>query len=282
MKRTIAAGIIGGILVFLASGEPAARRNSRQLAPALFRPEGARTVLKSQLPLLVTTYWLRVVNALGERESAVHNRALADYGRLLTTLDPRFYHVYLYIGLSVPYRLGVGEYTNQQEAAALLARGVEQFPDDLNLRTVYGYTLFEMLKDYKGAAAQFEHLSKLPNAPDYAPRLQARLLTQAGESDGLGILQVLVDACDPEDRSWECERVRREYRELRVELALQQVEKADVAFTRRTGRHASSVAELVENGDYIGVGVDPEGQPIELREGKATSASLSRRFEVYR
>ena len=281
MKRTIAAGIIGGLVVF-SSGGPAAQRNSRDLAPALFRPEGARTVLKSQLPLLVTTYWLRVVNALGENESAVHNRALADYGRLLTNLDPRFYHVYLYLGLLVPYRLRVGEYTNQQEAAVLLARGVEQFPDDINLRTIYGYTLFEMLKDYKGAAAQFEHLSKLPNAPDYAARLQARLLAQAGEADGLGILQVLVDQCAPEDLSWECERVRKEYRELRVELALQQVEKADAAFTARTGRHAASLAELVESGDYIGLGVDPEGQPIELKDGKATSATLSRRFEVYR
>lgn len=281
MKRIIAAGIIGGVLVFLSSGGPAARRHSRQLAPALFRPEGARTVLKSQLPLLTTTYWLRVVNALGERETENHNRTLADYGRLLTTLDPRFYHVYLYLGLSVPYRIGVGDYRNQEEAAALLARGVQQFPDDINLRLIYGYTLFEMLKDYKAAAAQFEHVSKLPNAPDYAARLQARLLTQAGESDGLGILEELVNACAPDDFSWECERVRKEYRELRVELALQQVEKADVAFRARTGRHASSLAELVESGDYVGLGVDPEGQPIELRDGKAISASLSRRFEVY-
>jgi|JI102314A1RNA_FD_contig_81_1376122_length_2204_multi_4_in_0_out_0_2 hypothetical protein len=281
MKRTVSAGLIGVVLVVLSSGGPALRVRSRVLAPALFRPDGARTVLKSQLPVLVTTYWLRVVNAIGEGESEAHNRALADYGHLLTTLDPQFYHVYFYLGLCIPFRRGVGVYSNQREAADLLRRGVDRFPNDIKLRTIYGYTLFEMLSDFRGAAAQFEFLANMPDAPPYAARLRARLLTQSGEASGLGILEELAAACPPDDFSWDCERVRKELRELRVELALQQVEKANTIFKGRTGRDATSLAELVESGDYVGPAADPEGQPIELRDGKATSASLSRRFEVY-
>lgn len=280
MKRFVV--LIAGVVACAATSVGPSRDGRFRGAPTLLRPATLRTVAKSSASLLVSLYWLRVVNLIAQPESQEKNRSLADYGRLLTEVDPRFYYVYFYLGLCIPYRSGLMQYANAKEAAALLEAGLRHFPDDVRLRTIYGYTLFEMLGDARAAAVQFDILSKVPGAPSYARRLSARLLAQSeGGDTALAILDELVLSCG-DDESWECDRVRRERRELGIELHLQSIERAAAAFLEARGRHAGDVNELIREGFFAGFATDPEGNPISLSEGRASSPGLKRRFEVYR
>lgn len=252
------------------------------MSPTLLRPAALRTVAKPAAPLLITAYWLRVVNLIAAPETAAKNKALAAYGRLLTEIDPRFYYVYFYLGVCIPYRPSLRQYENAELAAELLELGLKQFPSDVRLRTIYGYTLFEMLHRHEDAAKQFAILAEQPDAPSYARRLSARLLAQARRpDDGLAILEEMEQSCEG-DETWECARVRQERQELALELSIQAVEQADEAFTKTFGRHANDLEELRSTGYYSGFGVDPLGEPITITAGKASSRSLRRRFEVYR
>ncbi|MDP1829072.1 MAG: hypothetical protein Q8L48_37765 [Archangium sp.] len=272
--------IIGATLSAIVARPPERRLRANEIHPVVLRPEVLNTVTRSVRPLLIDLYWLRTLNAIGAPESAEKNRSLYEYGRVLTEVDPRFYNAYTYIGLNVPFQTARTTWVNADLAADLYRRGLVQFPNDLRLHLYLGFALFGQLKQYKEASSVFLEGSKAPGAPSFMAPLAARLLAHSGDAEeALALTQELLDSTTDEESRKDFEG---KVALLKVEVALQRVDRAIDAFTTAQKRAPRSLEELVESGLYDGPTHDPSGGLISLgSDGRATSESITRRYEVY-
>lgn len=269
-----------GLLILAATLQPPPRQANRaELNPLVLRPTVARTLGKAVLPLLLDAYWLRTLNAIGLADSAEKNRALYEYGAVLTELDPRFYTAYTYVGLNVPFQKLRNVWVNADLSGQLLEAGTRQFPDDIRMSLYLGFNRFHFERRFKDASEVFLHLSKIPGAPDFAAPLAARLLSHGGEArEALALTEEILASTTDEDSRAELEQRRGE---LLVEVVLQDVDEQIAAFTARHGRTPSSIDEL-RGDDFVVPMVDPAGGTIRIDEsGKASSSSLDRRVELY-
>jgi hypothetical protein len=258
---------------------PPRQTNRSELNPLVLRPAVARTLGKAMLPLLLDAYWLRTLNAIGLADSAEKNRALYEYGAVLTELDPRFYTAYTYIGLNIPYQKARNVWVNADLAGRLLEAGARQFPDDLRMNLYLGFNRFHFERRFKEASAVFLRLSTIPGAPDFAAPLAARLLSHDGEArEALALTEELLASTTDDDSRAELEQRRAE---LLIEVVLQDVDEQIEAYAARHGRRPTSVGELRADGVVVPM-VDPAGGAIRIDEsGKASSTSLDRRVELY-
>lgn len=244
------------------------------------RADVARYATRPFLPLYVDLLWLRTLNAIGLTDSASKNRALYEYGRAITDLDPRFKTAYEYIGINIPYALARDTFSGGDLAADLLRRGLVHFPRDMKLHMYLGFSLFHHQRKYSEAADVFMDAAKLPDALPFMAPLAARLKAHGGDARAaLDMAQALLDAeTDDAIRADLAARMA----SLQVEVVLQDVEAAAVAFHDKTGRYPKDIAELRLMQLYHGSDLDPSGGTISLDDkGKATSTSIARRYEIY-
>lgn len=270
--------LLGAAAVAAVSLKPA--RGQFNANPMLLRPAFAKTILRPYLPLVVDLYYLRALNLIGYEDSAEKNRALYGYGSLLTSVDPRFYQAYLYLGLNIPFQESRGVYVNGELAAKLLRAGADRFPDDIRIHTVLGFTLFAIERDYVGAAEIFLRAARLPGAPAHFAPLAGRLLAQAGKpDDGISIMESLLERGVDDDVRPEIEQ---RLRELKVERDLQAVDDAAARFKAQTGQSPTTVQQLIDAGLFAGGALDAAGGTISIgADGRAMSTTLERRLELY-
>ncbi|MFT3712921.1 MAG: hypothetical protein QM817_35160 [Archangium sp.] len=250
------------------------------MRPVVLRPGVINTVSRSIKPMLIDLYWLRTLNAIGDAESAEKNRSLYEYGRVLTDSDPRFYHAYIYIGLNIPFQTGRLTWANGELATDLFRRGLTQFPDDMRLHLYLGYALYAQMQQYKEASAVFLEGSRKVGAPSWMGPLAARLLAHSGDAqDAVAITeQLLANATDDETRK----DFEGKLLQLKVEVQLQQLDKAIAAFTAAEGHKPADVYELVEKKYVTGTLEDVAGGQMSIgKDGRATSTSIERRYEIY-
>jgi hypothetical protein len=277
--RPLIVGVVAALLCATTLQKPRLVVREAELHPLLLQPGLARTMSKSQLPLLIDLYWLRVLNAIGEEDSESKNRALYYYGELLTDLDPRFYQAYLYIALNVPYLVERGVYVNGHLAEKLLRKGLKQYPDDMRMSIVLGYVLFSMERKFLEAAQHYRHLATVPGAPPWVAPLSTRLFAQGGKPlEGLDFVEELLENVDDPMLRQEFEQ-RRE--QLLLEAFLQRVDAAVAQFKESRGRLPADVGELVREGFYSGALEDDAGRPVFLRPDGRAATSHERRLEIY-
>lgn len=285
LKLTLV-GLAAVVAVAATVAPPSRVHRPSDLRPLLLRPSLARTMSRSQLPLLIDLYWLRVINAIGEKDSEQKNRALYEYGVILTELDPRFYHAYVHIGLNIPFLKGFqpplsqGHYANADLAEDMFRRGLKAFPDNMRMHIYLGWVLFGMQRKYAEAAEVYRHAATLPGAWAYMAPLATRLLAQAGRpEDAMEVAKELI--ANSEDESVKEELTGR-LKELEVEALLRQVDEAVDRFTAREQRAPSSIEDLVHAGDYTGPLEDSLGGRLYLDDmRRPVSTTLPRRLEVY-
>jgi tetratricopeptide (TPR) repeat protein len=272
--------IVGVLACWFVAAPPVPRLRGNDLRPVVLRPSMINTVTKSVKPMLIDLYWLRTLNAIGEAESPEKNASLYEYGRVLTDSDPRFYTAYTYIGLNVPFRTGRNTFVNGDLAVDLFQRGLKQFPDDMKLHLYLGYALYGQAKRYKEASAVFLAGSKKPGAPSFMAPLAARLLAHSGDAEeAVSITQQLLDGTTDEETRKEFEG---KLLQLKIEVQLQKVDRAIDAFTKAEGRKPANVYELIEKRYYTDTLEDLAGGLISIgADGRATSTSVERRYEVY-
>lgn len=272
-----------GLALILATASPPLRSSQRpsDFRPLLLRPTVARTISKSFLPMLIDLYWLRALNAIGMADSVEKNRGLAEYGEVLSELDPRFYQPYTFIGLSVPFQVGRDEWANADLASKLMRKGLKQFPKDMKLHLYLGFNLFQYEKKLAEAAAVFAEASKLPDALSFTSLLATRLLaTEGNPEEGLRLARELAEGATDETVRAELEQ---RASQLEVEVLLQRVDRATKRFFERHQYWPVTLFDLRNEGLYDGPDEDPLGGKISVgQEGKATSTSLYRRVEVFR
>ena len=219
------------------------------------RPEFTRVAMKSSLPLVVDVYWLRAVHAVGTAKTEAEHRNLADYARVLTTLDPDFKQVYWLLGLTIPFNRAREDFANGDMAIALLEQACARFPQELRFKLLLGYSLMTFTTRYTDAAREFEDASHLPGAPPFAALLATRLYLKGDRYDtALALAQSMMEAAGSEqERAAFEDRVR----ELNEEKILRVFDAAGAEFKKQTGHYPTDVQELVGLG-LIQMPEDPQ------------------------
>lgn len=266
--------------VAFSSKPPDPPLHAQDFRPLLLRPALAQSISKPFLPALVELLWLRSLNAIGLKDSAQKNQALYEYGVVLTELDPRFYHVYEFLGLNIPFADYRNHFVGGDLSCDLFERGLKVFPKDRKLHMYLGFSLFHHQRKFAEASDVFARAARLPDALPWMGPLATRLKAQTGAAeDALKLTHDLLTAdLDDEVRG----QLEKRVGELEIEVVLQQVDRAAEAFTKDQGRPPRDFAELVDQHFYTGSLVDPTGGFISLDDkGRATSTTLTRRMEIY-
>jgi hypothetical protein len=280
MKATLVVFLAAALVVALVVEPPHEANRESEFRPLLLRPAFAKTISKPFMPLLVEVLWLRALNAIGQKDNEQKNKALYEYGVVLSELDPRFFHVYEFIGLALPYAVARDTWVGADYSSDMFRRGLKAFPTSMKLHLYLGFSLFHRERKFSEAADVFAAAAKLPDALDFMAPLATRLKTHSGKAeDALEMTAELLQHTSDENMRKVLER---RLDEIRVEIVLQNVDAASTEFRTQEGRWPSSVDELRSRGFYSGERFDPLGSTIEIdAQGKANSGSLNRRLEIY-
>ena len=154
--------------------------------PSLVRAEELSYLPKGEyLKLAVLGYrqlaadliWLKAVQHLGEKHQTRAGYLSAYHAvDVLTDVDPTFVFAYQAAGTVLGVWAGL-----PRESIALLTKGMRHHPEAWQLPFYVGYDYFYELHDPVMAARYFRMASVLPGAPDYLPRLAARMTVEVGD-----------------------------------------------------------------------------------------------------
>ncbi len=248
-----------------------------QLVP--LRPELTRVLMKSSLPLVVDIYWLRAINAVGTARTEAEHLNLAEYGRVLTTLDPDFAHAYWLIGISLPFNRGRENWVHGDLSVDILERGGIRFPRDLRLQLLLGYSLMTFTTRFSDAARAFEAASQLPDAPQFCALLATRLYLKDSRYDtALSLAQSMRDAAETEEeKALFQDRVK----ELLDEDVLRKLDEAGAEFKKKYGNYPSHLKQLIKEG-LVQEPIDAKFEQVRFDEhGRALLPDSKGRLKVF-
>ena len=127
--------------------------------------------------ILADIIWLQAVQHLGARTDTNQGYRWTYHAvDVLTDLDPTFVPAYQAAGTILGVWAG-----RTQESIAILKKGMQHNPEVWQLPFLIGYDYFYELCDPSNAAHYLQIAAMLPGAPDYLPRLAARMAVEAGD-----------------------------------------------------------------------------------------------------
>lgn len=238
--------------------------------------------------ILADYYWLQAVQVAGAQE-IIDEETAGHLGRLVdvvTTLNPHVDH---------PYRFAAVWMTHSEEqvrfANQLLERALAHHPEEWRNYFYLGFNLFFYLGDFEGAAEALEVATRLPGAPDYLPRLVARLKSQQGDIDVAEVfLRQLLETTTDES---EIAKIEAALDEIEIEYKARHLDRARVAYVRLSGRDIGSVGDLIREPWRVLEKLpnpEPESLPPSLSrgsiwdfddEGRIVSTYYGTRYEVH-
>jgi hypothetical protein len=152
--------------------------------------------------LAADLYWIRAVVYYGGQRRSTETPSyelLHPLLDLVTTLDPRFRVAYRFgaIFLTEGYPSGPGR---PDLAIGLLQKGLRFDPERWEYLHDVGFVRYWALRDYRGAAREFERAAALPGAPAWLKPLAAVTLLEGGDRRASRLMwqQMLVNA----DTDW--------------------------------------------------------------------------------
>jgi hypothetical protein len=232
-------------------------------------------------------YWVQAVLLAGESQNpqaeSTHLGRLID---VVTTLDPWVDHPYRFAAIWLTETLDDVRHGNM-----LLRRSFDYHPDEWRNRFYLGFNLFYYLDDNAAAADALQEASTMTGAPQYLPRLVARLRSESASLAAAGLfLEELV-------RTTEDEAAKAEYQsaldEVQIEWRARQLDDARENFKKLHGRDIEFVEQLVAGNDAVLDALpdpEPSSLPAPLRrgskweldeEGVIVSSYYGRRYEVH-
>jgi tetratricopeptide (TPR) repeat protein len=128
-------------------------------------------------------YWMRVIQYYGRREEAekrpIRFKNLYTLLDITTTLDPDLIDAYRAGSgfLSEPAPIGAGQ---PEKALQLLDKGIREHPQDWRLVYDKGFVYYLYLKDYKAAGETWLTASRIPQSPEWLPKLAAVSFSKGG------------------------------------------------------------------------------------------------------
>lgn len=246
----------------------------------LLRPEFVAAVTPGFRQLAADYYWLLAINQTGSARTVAEHRDIATYAEMAVKLDPRFFEVYRFTALAVPFPDSSGRWAHADISTRFVRDGLAVFPDSYKLLFIYATNLLFYHREYREAGLLLRKLSTYPQAPRYVAPLATRVLAQGGDIDtAVAFAQASYDAAqDDESRR----HFRRRLLELEQERVLQGVDAAAKRFAQEQGRPPKDVAELVAVRLLPEYPVDPAHGIVYLdEEGRARSTAAWYRLELY-
>jgi hypothetical protein len=209
-------------------------------------------------PLVAELYWTRAVQYYGDKR-ARHDPNLDLLWPLLdvtTTLDPHLIVAYRFGStfLSEPSPRGAGR---PDLAIALINRGIRENPDYWRLYEDLGFIYYFELKDHKRAAAAFLEGSQNPAALVWMKIMAARMSEQGETRETSAFLwqEIYDSATDPEIKN----NAHVHLQLLRAQADCDELDKVAAEYEKRTGKHATSLSDLVRERLLPRAPVDPLG-----------------------
>ncbi len=215
-------------------------------------------------PLVSDLYWIRAIQHYGgtRRSDDPDKRYHLLYPllSLAASLDPLFTIVYRFgaIFLAEPFPGGPGQ---QDQAVALLQRGLEARPNYWRYMQDIGFVYYWWGHDYKKAAEWFERGANVPGAPVWMRSLAATTLAQGGERQAS---RLLWRALAENENDWLRRESVRRLQQLDALDALDRLQPAVRLAVQQGLQRPYSWDALVRAGVLRGVPVDPAGHPFEL------------------
>ncbi len=255
------------------------------------RPAKARAAELSYLPkgeylkiavlgydhIVADLLWLKAIQHFSGRRQTQENYLWAYHATdVLTDLDPKFILAYKAAGTI----LGVWG-SQVEESVAILRKGIAHNPDSWELHFILGYDYFYELCDRATAADHLRAASVIPGAPEYLPRLAARMTVDAGNPETalefLGRLYARTQ--DPEMRESLAQRMK----EVIAERDIRFLEEGIRRYASRYGSKPVSLRALVTGGIIERVPEDPLGgrYVLDHATGSVTSSGLQERLRVH-
>jgi hypothetical protein len=255
--------------------------------PSLARAEELSYLPKGEyLKVMVLGYqqmtadliWLKAVQHLGERHQTRAGYLSAYHAvDVLTDVDPTFVFAYQAAGTILGVWAGL-----PRESIALLTKGMRHHPEAWQLPFYVGYDYFYELHDPVMAARYFRMASLLPGAPDYLPKLAARMTVEVGDPQAaLEFLQRLYQQTEDEQVR---QGLGRRMREVIAERDIRFLEEGVRRYAARYGKLPVKLEDLVTGGIVLRIPEEPFGGIYELKasEGTVTSTGLRERLRVHR
>jgi len=255
--------------------------------PSLARAEELSYLPKGEyLKLVVLGYqqmaadliWLKAVQHLGEKHQTRAGYLSAYHAvDVLTDVDPTFVFAYQAAGTVLGVWAGL-----PRESIALLTKGMRNHPEVWQLPFYVGYDYFYELHDPVMGARYFRIASVLPGAPDYLPRLAARMTVEVGDPQAaLEFLQRLYQQTEDEQVR---QGLARRMKEVIAERDIRFLEEGVRRYAARYGKLPVKLEDLVTGGIVLRIPEEPFGGIYELQasEGTVTSTGLRERLRVHR
>lgn len=277
--QKLAAAFIGVALIAAFSRPPSPIRD-KSGKPLVPNATLVKHVGKAALPLIVQLYWLRLINYSGLVRTPDDGRDVLGMAAFIEELDPDYSHVYWFAALNGVVSRPNGDWSNAEEAADHLRRGLKRFPDEARMTIVLAYILWRHQKKFAEAAEVLREGARQPNAPSYFASLATRLLVAAGQFDTSREVarEFFTSAMDEQTRKLFEDREKA----IVLEQVLTQIEEAANRFHDDKGRYPGTVGELVYAGYLSEMPEDPYGGTLLLApEGTAYSSAHPDRLKVH-
>ena len=255
--------------------------------PSLARAEELSYLPKGEyLKLAVLGYqqmaadliWLKAVQHLGEKHQTRAGYLSAYHAvDVLTDVDPTFVFAYQAAGTVLGVWAGL-----PRESIALLTKGMRNHPEVWQLPFYVGYDYFYELHDPVMGARYFRIASVLPGAPDYLPRLAARMTVEVGDPQAaLEFLQRLYQQTEDEQVR---QGLARRMKAVIVERDIRFLEEGVRRYKARYGKLPVKLEDLVTREMIPKIPEEPFGGIYKLQasEGTVASTGLSERLRVHR
>ncbi len=138
-------------------------------------------------------YWLMTIGYFGGHYLSDQKYPwLPHILDLVTDLDPRFSIAYSFGGIVL-----AAEADRVDASDALLRKGMNVFPGNWKYPFFLGFNRFYYGGDLADAARWLAQASRLPESPEYLPRLVASLYAKAGRvEDAVSFLETVRDTVD--------------------------------------------------------------------------------------
>jgi len=222
--------------------------------------------------------WLKAVQHLGEKHQTRAGYLSAYHAvDVLTDVDPTFVFAYQAAGTVLGVWAGL-----PRESIALLTKGMRNHPEVWQLPFYVGYDYFYELHDPVMGARYFRIASVLPGAPDYLPRLAARMTVEVGDPQAaLEFLQRLYQQTEDEQVR---QGLARRMKEVIAERDIRFLEEGVRRYKARYGKLPVKLEDLVTREIIPKIPEEPFGGIYKLQasEGTVASTGLSERLRVHR
>jgi hypothetical protein len=156
----------------------------------------------------------------------------------------------------------------------LLERGIKESPEYWRYYQDLGDVYYFDKKDYAKASEVFRKGGDIPGAPIWFKVMAAKIAADGESLETSHFLwkQVYDTTTDEQIKK----NAESHLKLLMAESMIRQLDRLEAEYEKRTGRHATRLSELVQEGLLTSIPVDPEGYPYVLgADGKADLSGKS-------